>query len=166
MWDGLSTGPCTEWPGSGLSRPVFSGPNDCAGRFPLPHPFLVSVIHRGKVLHVFQKYIDVEDVVEVGSDRLEHELKAHQDPDCLGRDVRSGKRPRHGIDAGDSTDDDEITRSRDVAVGSDRCHRVLGREIFDGFDLQWGSPTNGTGRAGRLHQTKASLSGGSDRCGL
>jgi hypothetical protein len=30
MQEGLSTGPCANWPGSGLSGPIFSGPHDCA----------------------------------------------------------------------------------------------------------------------------------------
>jgi hypothetical protein len=47
MREGLSTAPCARRPGSGLSGPIFSGPDDCADLVNSFQPYEIAMIFWG-----------------------------------------------------------------------------------------------------------------------
>jgi hypothetical protein len=77
----------------------FPHANHRSSRTMVAHLLNVGGVQRPEVAHLVEKDVDVDDVSEVRSDRLQHHLKAVEDLTCLRSNIRPGQLARRRIDA-------------------------------------------------------------------
>ena len=89
-----------------------------------PHARRVGRVHGIEFCHIGEKDVDVEDVVEIGTDRSEHDFEGIDDLCGLGCNAAVDQDTGCRIDTGRAANRDEIADLRDVTVGPDRLHRA------------------------------------------
>ena len=108
--------------------------NHRARRSMLAHHLHIGLVHALEILHIFEKDIDMNDMVQVRTDGRQHDLKRGQNLFGLRVDIRPRQLTRRRVDARRATNGDELAHLGNMVIGTDG-----GRGVRRGgrFDLGW-----------------------------
>lgn len=109
----------------------FTHANDRPRGAVVSHFTNVGAVHFFEVAHVLEKNVDVDDVIQIGVDRLKHDLERVENLRGLRENVISCELTSGGIHACCPADGDERTDFGDVVVGTNGSGGIGRRGSFD-----------------------------------
>ena len=90
----------------------------------LSHLFNVGTVHLAKVRNSQKKHVDVHDMIEIRTDRFEHDLERIENLSGLAVRIRSREFASRWVYTRRSADGDEFANLRNMAVWPDWGWRV------------------------------------------
>lgn len=93
--------------------------------------FAVCAVHLGKIVNIFQKYMDVQNVVQIQAYAVEHGLEIKQNLFGLAVSAAAGHFSGIRVNARCAGYLDEIAGFAEMAVWADWGEQVVGGVVFD-----------------------------------